>query len=69
MGNFWTAATPLRTISAASEDPRFPPVRPDELDALSYSVLKPEDERRIVEQRISPLRLSLHVADPEVRRR
>ena len=25
-------------VAAASEDPRFPPVRPDELDALSYSV-------------------------------
>ncbi len=25
-------------VAAASEDPRFPPVRPDELDALAYSV-------------------------------
>ena len=25
-------------VAAASEDPRFPPVRPDELDALTYSV-------------------------------
>ena len=36
---------------------------------VTFTNLKPEDERRIVEQRISPLRLSLHVADPEVRRR
>lgn len=36
---------------------------------VTFTNLKPEDEQRIVEQRISPLRLSLHVADPEVRRR
>ena len=34
-----TAAEIVRNgVAAASEDPRFPPVRPDELDALSYSV-------------------------------
>ncbi|RDB61807.1 Fe-S oxidoreductase [Gordonibacter sp. 28C] len=36
---------------------------------VTFTNLGPEDERRIVEQRISPLRLSLHAADPEVRRR
>ncbi|MBC2890423.1 DUF512 domain-containing protein [Gordonibacter massiliensis (ex Traore et al. 2017)] len=36
---------------------------------VTFTNLKPEDEQRIVEQRISPLRLSLHAADPEVRRR
>lgn len=36
---------------------------------VTFTNLKPEDEQRIVEQRISPLRLSLHVADPDVRRR
>lgn len=36
---------------------------------VTFTNLGPADERRIVEQRISPLRLSLHAADPEVRRR
>lgn len=28
----------MNGVAAATEDPRFPQVRPDELDALSYSV-------------------------------
>lgn len=36
---------------------------------VTFTNLKPDDEQRIVEQRISPLRLSLHVADAQVRRR
>ncbi|CAK7011259.1 MAG: hypothetical protein PEGG_00434 [Paraeggerthella hongkongensis] len=36
---------------------------------VTFTNLSPEDEARIVEQHISPLRLSLHVADPQVRRR
>lgn len=36
---------------------------------VTLTNLTPEDERRIVEQRISPLRVSLHAADPEVRRK
>ena len=35
---------------------------------VTLTNLAPEDERRIVQQRISPLRVSLHAADPEVRR-
>ena len=36
---------------------------------VTFTNLRPEDERRIIEQRISPLRLSLHAADAQVRRR
>ena len=36
---------------------------------VTFTNLSAEDEQRIVEQRISPLRLSLHAADAEVRRR
>ena len=36
---------------------------------VTFTNIGPEDEARIVEQHISPLRFSLHVADPEVRRR
>lgn len=35
---------------------------------VTFTNLRPEDERRIVEQAISPLRFSLHVADPAIRR-
>ena len=28
----------MNAIAAATDDPRFPPVRPEELDVLSYSV-------------------------------
>ena len=35
---------------------------------VTFTNLRPEDERRIVEQAISPLRFSLHVADPDIRR-
>lgn len=35
---------------------------------VTLTNLKPEDEARIIEQRISPLRVSLHVSNPEVRR-
>ncbi|MEG1434917.1 MAG: DUF512 domain-containing protein [Gordonibacter sp.] len=36
---------------------------------VTFTNLNAEDEARIAEQQISPLRLSLHAADPEVRRR
>ena len=36
---------------------------------VTLTNMEPEDERRIVEQRISPLRVSLQVVNPEVRRR
>lgn len=36
---------------------------------VTLTNLSAEDERRIVEQRLSPLRVSLHASDPEVRRR
>ncbi len=36
---------------------------------VTFTNLTPEDERRIVEQHISPLRLSLHASNPDVRRR
>lgn len=35
---------------------------------VTLTNLEPDDERRIVEQRISPLRVSLHASDPDVRR-
>lgn len=35
---------------------------------VTLTNLKPDDEARIVEQRISPLRVSLHAVTPEVRR-
>lgn len=35
---------------------------------VTFTNVRPEDERRIVEQSLSPLRFSLHVSDPEVRR-
>ncbi len=35
---------------------------------VTFTNVRPEDERRIVEQAISPLRFSLHVSDPDVRR-
>lgn len=35
---------------------------------VTFTNLRPEDEERIVEQAISPLRFSLHVADPAIRR-
>lgn len=34
---------------------------------VTFTNLTPDDERRIVEQRISPLRVSLHASDDEVR--
>lgn len=36
---------------------------------VTLTNVRPEDEQRIVEQNISPLRVSLHAADPAVRRR
>ena len=36
---------------------------------VTFTNIGPEDEARIIEQHISPLRFSLHVADPVVRRR
>lgn len=36
---------------------------------VTLTNLKPEDEQRIVQQRISPLRVSLHASDEDVRRR
>ena len=36
---------------------------------VTLTNLKPEDEARIIEQRISPLRVSLHASEPELRRR
>ncbi|BAK44897.1 hypothetical protein EGYY_17610 [Eggerthella sp. YY7918] len=36
---------------------------------VTFTNLRPDDEARIIEQRISPLRVSLHAADPAVRRR
>lgn len=36
---------------------------------VTLTNLKPEDEARIIEQHISPLRVSLHAADPDLRRR
>lgn len=36
---------------------------------VTFTNLGPEDEQRIIEQHISPLRLSLHASDAEVRRR
>lgn len=36
---------------------------------VTLTNLSPEDEARIVEQQISPLRISLHATNPEVRRR
>lgn len=36
---------------------------------VTLTNLRPEDEGRILEQRISPLRVSLHAADPQARRR
>lgn len=35
---------------------------------VTLTNLTPEDEARIIEQRISPLRVSLHASDPQVRR-
>ncbi len=36
---------------------------------VTLTNLKPEDEARIIEQHISPLRVSLHASEPELRRR
>ena len=36
---------------------------------VTLTNLKPADEARIIEQRISPLRVSLHASDPDLRRR
>ena len=36
---------------------------------VTFTNITAEDEARIIEQQISPLRFSLHVADPEIRRR
>ena len=36
---------------------------------VTLTNLKPEDEARIIEQHISPLRVSLHASDPDLRRR
>ncbi len=36
---------------------------------VTFTNLSAEDEARIIEQRISPLRVSLHASNPEVRRR
>ena len=36
---------------------------------LAHEILALEDEARIIEQHISPLRVSLHASNPEVRRR
>ena len=36
---------------------------------VTFTNLSAEDEARIIEQHISPLRVSLHVSNPEVRRR
>ena len=36
---------------------------------VTFTNISAEDEARIIEQQISPLRFSLHVANPEVRRR
>lgn len=36
---------------------------------VTLTNIKPEDEDRIIQQRLSPLRVSLHVSNPDVRRR
>ena len=36
---------------------------------VTLTNLKPEDEARIIEQHISPLRVSLHASEPDLRRR
>ena len=36
---------------------------------VTLTNLKPEDETRIIEQHISPLRVSLHASEPDLRRR